>query len=47
MNKYGVSRRWFTETDEKNFKSGTLTTITNITEKEYTFYGKLRKRISA
>ena len=29
MNKHGVSRRWFTETDVKYFKSGELRTITN------------------
>ena len=31
MNKHGVSLRWFTEADVKDFKSGALRTITNIT----------------
>ena len=31
MNKHGVSRRYFTETDVTHFKSGTLKTIKNIT----------------
>ena len=31
VNNHGVSRRWFTETDVKHFKSGGLRTITNIT----------------
>ena len=30
VNKYGVFRRWYNETDVKHFKSGTLQTITNI-----------------
>ena len=34
MNKHGVSRSWYTETDVKYFKSGALSTITNIVEKE-------------
>ena len=42
MNKHGFSRRCITETETKDFKTGTLRTITNITEKEYTFYGKLK-----
>ena len=29
MNKHGVSRRWFTETDVKYFKSSELRIITN------------------
>ena len=43
MNIHGVSRRWITETDVKHFKSGTLRAITNVAEKEYTFYGQLKK----
>ena len=35
VNKYGVSRRWFIETDVKHFKRGALRTIINIAEKEY------------
>ena len=31
MNKHVVSRRWFTEADVKDFKSGALRTTTNIT----------------
>ena len=31
MNKHGVSRTYFTETDVTHFKSGTLKTIKNIT----------------
>ena len=31
MNKHGVSRRWFSEADVKDFKSGALRKITNIT----------------
>ena len=31
VNKLGVSRRWFTEADVKDFKSGTLRAIKNIT----------------
>ena len=31
MNKHGVSIRWFTEADVKQFTSGALRTITNIT----------------
>ena len=31
VNKHGVSRRWFTEADVKDFKSGALRTIPNIT----------------
>ena len=31
LNNHGVSRRWFTETDVKHFKSGGLGIITNIT----------------
>ena len=31
MHKHGVSRKWFTETDVKYFKSDVLKTITNIT----------------
>ena len=42
MNKHGLSRRQFTETDAKHFKSGALTIIT---DKDYTSYGKLKKRI--
>ena len=30
-NKHGVSKRWFTEADVKQFKSGALRTITIIT----------------
>ena len=47
MNKHGVSRRWFTETYVKLFEDDALRTITNITEKEYAFYGKLKKIISS
>ena len=47
MNKHGVSKRWFTETDVKHLKSRALRTITNIAEKEYTFYGILKKNFSA
>ena len=43
VNIHGVSRRWITETDVKHFKSGTLRAITNVAEKEYTFYGQLKK----
>ena len=32
MNKHAVSRRWFTEADVNNFKSGALRTTTNITK---------------
>ena len=32
MNKHGVSRRWFTEADLKDFKSGALRTTTDITK---------------
>ena len=38
MNKDGVSRKQFTKTDVKHFKSGALAAITNIAEKEYTSY---------
>ena len=31
MNKHGVSRTYFTETDVTHFNSGTLKTIKNIT----------------
>ena len=31
MHKHGVSRKWFTETDVKYFKSDVLKTMTNIT----------------
>ena len=31
VNKHGVSRRWFTEADVKNFKTGALRIITNLT----------------
>ena len=31
MNKHGVSRKWFTEADVKDFKNGALRTTTNIT----------------
>ena len=31
VNNHGVSRRWFTETDVKHFKSSALRTTTNIT----------------
>ena len=31
MNKHGVSRKWFTEADVQDFKSGALRTTTNIT----------------
>ena len=30
VNKHGVSRRWFTEADVKDFKSGALRTTTDI-----------------
>ena len=30
MNKHGVSRKWFTEVDVKDFKSGALRTTTEI-----------------
>ena len=42
VNKHAVSRRWFTETDVKHFKSSALRIITNIAEK-YTFHSKLKK----
>ena len=32
VNNRQVSRRWFTETEVKHFKSGALETITNITK---------------
>ena len=32
MNKHELSRRTFTETDVKDFESGVLRTITNITK---------------
>ena len=44
MNKHGVSRRQFTETDVKHFKSGALKTITNTVVKEYILYDKLKKK---
>ena len=47
MNKHGFSRRWFTETHVKHFKSGALRTFLSIMEKEYmvyTLYGKLKKK---
>ena len=31
VNNHGISRKWFTETDVKHFKSGALRTITDIT----------------
>ena len=31
MNKHGASRKWFTEADIKDYKSGVLRTTTNIT----------------
>ena len=31
MNKRGVSRRWFTEADVKDFKSGALRTAADVT----------------
>ena len=37
MNEHGVSLWWFT--------SGALKAITNIGQKDYTFYGKLKNRI--
>ena len=40
MNKHGVSRRCFTETDVKHFKSGALRTITNIVH-EYCEVGEV------
>ena len=44
MNKHVVSRRWFTETDVKHFKSGALKKMTNIAHKEHTpFHCKLKK----
>ena len=45
MNKHGISRRWFTDTDIKYLKSGALRTITNIGNKKYNLFGKLKKRI--
>ena len=30
MNKHGVGRRWFTEADSEDFKSGALRITTNI-----------------
>ena len=42
MNKHGVSRRWITETDVKYFKGAAITIIAR--KKEYTFYGKLKKK---
>ena len=44
LNKHGVSTRWLTVTNFKHIKSGTLRTITNIIKKEYTCYGKLKKK---
>ena len=35
MNEHGVSRAWFTEADVKDFKSGALRTITEITKKGF------------
>ena len=35
---------WFTVTGIKHFKSGVLRTITNIVKKEYTLFGKLKKK---
>ena len=35
MNEHGVSREWFTEADVKDFKSGALRTITEITKKGF------------
>ena len=40
MNKHGVSRRWFTETDVKHFTSGALRN-----HKYNQAYGNLEKRI--
>ena len=37
MNKHGISRSWFTETDVKHFKSDAI-------PEAYTFYGKLKKK---
>ena len=37
MNKNEVSKKWFTETDVKHFKSRTLRTITNITRSMVNF----------
>ena len=39
-NKHGVSRRQLTEI---HFEGGALRTVANIAEKQYTFYGKLKK----
>ena len=36
---------WFTENGVKHVNTGTLRTITNITETENNFNGKLKKRI--
>ena len=44
MRKHGVSRKWFTETNVKHFKTGALRAITNIAE-EYILHGKVKKRI--
>ena len=45
MNKHIVSRRWFTETDVKYFKSAALKKMTNIAHKEHTpFHCKLKKK---
>ena len=42
-NKHGVSRRQLTEIYVKHFEGGALRTVANIAEKQYTFYGKLKK----
>ena len=43
VNKHGDSRKWFTETVFKHFKSGALKTITNVAKKEYTFWVNWKK----
>ena len=42
MNKHRVSRKWFTETDVKDFRSGALRTTTEITKTGF----ELRKLLS-
>ena len=44
MFKYGVSGRWFTETDVKHFKSDELRTIISALRTIH-LYAKLKKRI--
>ena len=44
MNEHRVSRKWFTETDIKHFKSGVLRTIINITRSVVNRKQEFRRR---